>query len=70
MLIPSIVMLPPVGAKILTNNFESVLFPHPDAPMIAILSPLFILKLKSVNTGSAAFSYLNDKELKEISPYI
>ena len=62
-------MLPLVGSKIFTNNLERVLLPHPDAPMIAILSPLLILKLKSVKTGSSAFSYLNDNELKDISPF-
>jgi hypothetical protein len=63
-------IVPDSGDNIPVNVLTNVLFPEPDSPIIAILSPLLILKLKLSKIYVSDFSYLNLILLNEIVPSI
>ena len=59
----SISISPSSGDKIPVSVLTKVLLPEPDSPIIAIFSPLLIVKLKLSSIYVLDFSYLNFKFL-------
>ena len=56
MLMPSIVILPPVGVSIVERTLSNVVFPEPEAPMIAINSLFDTLNDTLLRLGRCALA--------------
>ena len=66
--IPSTIILPFDGSRILLKQRQIVLLPAPVLPTIPILSPLLTLKVRFLRTNGVSGLYLRLRSLKAIYP--